>query len=614
MNGLAAPATVPRSTAAVVSGGGDVTEALSLVLEVVEARGLSPVRWRDVEALQAQPDELGLLLVDLAHASAGSLLLDAPDGTPRLGVVHELALARPEVEALALEVEHLLVLPARRPQAELRVKQALARPRARADRRLGEVVNSSSEALIVFAASGRVLELNDAAEQLFGRPRSLTEIMPSRYGAQRRQKLLGVLTRAAPSLSDEQQLVEASGREFPAELLVTAAPRVGPDVFGLRIIDRSSRMEIEEELAQLSSFPEFDPNPQIELSLDGEVSYVNPAAERLQAEGRLDPLIEVARSISASLVDSSESYTHQEFAVGDRWYEQQVHYIRSWSCLRLYTRDTTERKLAEQELIKARDELELRVRERTAALAREIKVRERAEHEALAANRAKSVFLANMSHELRTPLNAIIGFTELLLDDIDDPVARADLGKIKVSARLLLFVISDILDISKIESGRMDVVLARVNLANVVDEVYTTIEALADHSGNALRVELCEELEPLQSDESKVRQILLNFLSNATKFTSGGTITIVVRYLGEGLDRRVHLGVRDTGVGIPEDQIPGLFEAYSRSKDPSAHNIAGTGLGLAICTQFCEMLGGTIGATSVLGEGSEFFIELPAPE
>ncbi|MCA9714869.1 MAG: hypothetical protein KC468_09300, partial [Myxococcales bacterium] len=222
-------------------------------------------------------------------------------------------------------------------------------------------------------------------------------------------------------------------------------------------------------------------------------------------------------------------------------------------------------------------------------------------------------FLANMSHELRTPLNAIIGFTELLLDEIEEPETRADLAKIKVSARLLLFVINDILDISKIESGHMDVVFAPVDLVGVIREVYMTIETLAEHSKNELHVELEDELAPIHSDEGKVRQILLNFLSNAAKFTHGGTITIVARYVDDGADRRVRLAVRDTGKGIDAETLPTLFTEYTRSTDPSMRRISGTGLGLAICMQFCEMIGGTIGAHSTLGVGSEFFVELPAP-
>ncbi len=232
------------------------------------------------------------------------------------------------------------------------------------------------------------------------------------------------------------------------------------------------------------------------------------------------------------------------------------------------------------------------------------------------ANRAKSAFLANMSHELRTPMNAIIGYSEMLLEEFeeDDELEgfRGDVGKIHAAGQHLLALISDILDLSKIEAGRMDLFLERFDARKMLDEVAATVGPMVGKNGNMFRFEGSEDLGAMRADLTKVRQCLFNLISNAAKFTTDGTITLkAVRKPGESGDRLV-FQVTDTGIGIPEDKLDQIFEEFSQADSSTTRHYGGTGLGLPISRRFCEMMGGELSASSRLGEGSTFTIELPA--
>ncbi|MDH4043771.1 MAG: GAF domain-containing protein [Gemmatimonadota bacterium] len=240
-----------------------------------------------------------------------------------------------------------------------------------------------------------------------------------------------------------------------------------------------------------------------------------------------------------------------------------------------------------------------------------------ARRDAEAANQAKSQFLASMSHELRTPLNAIIGYAEMLQEEVADlgqPSFGADLKKIQTAGRHLLALINNVLDLSKIEAGKMDLYVEAFDVAPVLDDVAATARALALKNGNEIVIRATADLGTMRSDLTKLRQILLNLLSNACKFTERGTITLS----GErepGADGRaaaVILRVADTGIGMTDEQMGRLFEAFAQAEAATTSKYGGTGLGLAISRRFCHLMGGDIQVESTPEVGTTFTVRLPA--
>lgn len=233
---------------------------------------------------------------------------------------------------------------------------------------------------------------------------------------------------------------------------------------------------------------------------------------------------------------------------------------------------------------------------------------------ALEATRLKSEFLANMSHELRTPLNAIIGYSEMLAEEAEDSGRDADLAdlrKIRSAGKHLLALINDVLDLSKIEAGKMEVFLENVEVSPMLQDVVATISPLVEKNGNRLEVRCGEDLGALRADLTKVRQALFNLLSNACKFTSGGVITLAAaRERHDGADW-LRFSVHDTGIGISPEQMKKLFQAFSQADASTSKNYGGTGLGLVLSRRFCQMMGGDVTVESALGEGSTFIIRLP---
>jgi signal transduction histidine kinase len=220
-----------------------------------------------------------------------------------------------------------------------------------------------------------------------------------------------------------------------------------------------------------------------------------------------------------------------------------------------------------------------------------------------------------MSHELRTPLNAIIGYSELLQEEAEERGQTdlvADLEKIHLAGGQLLTLVSGILDLSKIEAGKMELQLETFDLAALIAGVVTTTEPLVAKNGNVLRVEGPDDPGLMHADPDKVRQILLNLLSNAAKFTRQGTITLAVaRELTDGTDW-VCFRVTDTGIGMTPTQMETLFQPFTQADGTIAHRYGGTGLGLALSARFCWMMGGAIGVESEVGKGSTFTVRLPA--
>jgi signal transduction histidine kinase/DNA-binding response OmpR family regulator len=231
------------------------------------------------------------------------------------------------------------------------------------------------------------------------------------------------------------------------------------------------------------------------------------------------------------------------------------------------------------------------------------------------ANRAKSGFLANMSHELRTPMNAIIGYSEMLMEDAEDDgnlEVVEDLKKIHSAGTHLLSLINDVLDLSKIEAGKMDVYLESFEIPSLIDGVVSTIDTLVKKNGNSLKVEVDPLLGEMHADVTKVRQALFNLLSNAAKFTHDGEIGLAVQAETVDGDDWVRMAVTDSGIGIPPEKIDHVFEEFSQADDSTTRDYGGTGLGLPISRRFCQMMGGDITVASTVGRGSTFTIRLPA--
>jgi signal transduction histidine kinase/DNA-binding response OmpR family regulator len=281
---------------------------------------------------------------------------------------------------------------------------------------------------------------------------------------------------------------------------------------------------------------------------------------------------------------------------------------------------TNARRHAEDALRRSNEQLE-----RAAAEAEE------ARGAADAANQAKSAFLANMSHELRTPMNAIIGYSEILLEELESPGPPpapggpaaapaagemshfvADLQKIRGAAKHLLALINDVLDLSKIEAGKMTLHLETFEVAALLDDVAATVQPLIERRGNRLELIGAAGGGAMRADLTKVRQTLFNLLSNAAKFTDHGLIRLEARRHAEGGRDWLTFRVSDTGIGMTAAQLGKLFQAFSQAEASIARQYGGTGLGLAISRRFCRMMGGDVIVESAPGRGSTFIVTLPA--
>ena len=230
------------------------------------------------------------------------------------------------------------------------------------------------------------------------------------------------------------------------------------------------------------------------------------------------------------------------------------------------------------------------------------------------ANRTKSTFLANMSHELRTPLNAIIGYSEMLEEEAEERGRgnlAPDLGKIKTAGRHLLTLINDVLDLSKIEAGKMELFLEDLDVAGVVRDVEETIRPLVEKSHSTLEVACPAHVGTMHADLTRVRQILFNLLSNAAKFTQHGRVLLEVAPVHAHGEDWIEFAVADTGIGLTPEQLERLFQSFSQADASTSRRYGGTGLGLVISRRFAQMMGGDIRVDSELGRGSVFTVRLP---
>ena len=271
-------------------------------------------------------------------------------------------------------------------------------------------------------------------------------------------------------------------------------------------------------------------------------------------------------------------------------------------------------RVSNEQLEESNRTLEQKVQKRTTELATAMQEAESAQKAAEVANQTKSAFLANMSHELRTPMNAIIGYSEMLMEeaqDLGEESFSADLKKVHSAGTHLLGLINDVLDISKIESGKMEVYLETFDVAQMIREVASTVQPLLEKNTNTLKVECPSTIGTIHADGTKIRQGLFNLLSNACKFTDRGTITLSVARDTVEEKGWISFRVSDTGIGLTPEQIGRLFQAFTQADAGTTKKYGGTGLGLVITRRFCQMMGGDATVESEYGKGSTFVLRIP---
>lgn len=484
--------------------------------------------------------------------------------------------------------------------------------------RVRAILDNVADAIVAIDKDGVIETFNNAAERMFGYSvdevlgANVSMLMPSPYREEHDQFIVRYRRADNPKNIGKTRELTAqhrSGTLFPVEICVTHVSSNERDIFVAALRDISERRRAEAQIRDLAKFPDESPAPMLRVASDGVVVYANRPADLLLRSwetivgGEVTPQ---ALQMVCEALDAGAPI-EREVRCFDRVYSLVFSPVHDGHYVSLYGRDITDRKRVEQELKDHRDRLEELVGERTAALAM-------AHNDALVASRAKSAFLASMSHELRTPLNAIIGYGEMLEDnarDAGDDALREDLQKITASGRHLLTLINDILDLSKIEAGKMQFTLEHFFVAPLLADIETTIQPMVAKNGNRFDVVVDGDAGAMYSDVTRMKQVLLNLLSNACKFTRSGRITLMVRR--ETLDGKDWLSfiVNDTGIGMTPEQIGRIFQPFTQADASVAIKYGGTGLGLAISRRICQLLGGEVRVNSDAGVGSNFIVRLP---
>ena len=500
------------------------------------------------------------------------------------------------------------------------------------EKRKTAILETALDCIITIDHSGTVLEFNPAAERTFGYTRDqalgrkmLELIIPKELRERHARDVADYLSGSSrPQFESrfETTAMRADRSEFPIELAVVRISMDGNDLFTIFLRDITERRDAEQEHQRLLASAEAaqyryrevaEAMPQQVWTArpDGALDYLNQrgldyfrkSSKELLANGWIgvvhptDAPAAVARW--GACLQSGEPYEVEfRLAEGDageyRWHLGRAVAIRdnSGAIVRWIgtNTDIQDRKKVEEDLQEAKAVAD-------------------------SANQAKSQFLASMSHELRTPLNAVIGYSEMLQEEAAERGLTElvpDLQKIHRAGGYLLNLINNVLDLSKIEAGKMELFLEHVDVAAMLDDIASTVESLVGRHENQLEVVCAPGVGTIHSDLTKIRQCLLNLLSNAAKFTDHGTIRLEAWRTRAGSGDVVMLRVTDTGVGLSPEQVQQLFEPFAQFHSGRETRREGTGLGLAITRRLCQLLGGEVALESEVGKGSAFTITLPA--
>jgi signal transduction histidine kinase len=416
----------------------------------------------------------------------------------------------------------------------------------------------------------------------------------------------GMAPFVAPRAGGDVELVCRDGGKRLFE--IDRPAELGADLLLVR--DVTERRRAEKEIRDFALFPAQNPHPVLRVAADGTLLHANSAANRLLpvlGASRGQRVAEPWRGLVSSVL-AAGIQRDVEVAVGERVFALIFMPVASGPYVNLYSTDVTARKAAERALAELAGNLEREVEQRTAEL-------RAAKEQAEAASRTKSEFLANMSHELRTPLNAVIGFSELMVAEVFGPVGHANYAgyvrDIQSSGQHLLDVINDILDISKVEAGRMEVFLEQAELADIVKASVRLVRGRMEEAGLRLQVGIAPGLPTVLVDRRRLKQVLVNLLSNAVKFTPpGGTVSITAGSSPSG----VAIEVSDTGIGMTEEEQCIALEPFRQVDSGLARRQEGTGLGLPLSRSFVQLQGGTFHLASRKHEGTTVTLTFPAAE